>query len=234
MKRKYIKCSSKAARRREAGKDIQMSWKDFNETYLRQFFRIFIFRLLPVGLILFGAWYGFLRLVNKPPLDTSSVLIMVWASVILLILAFFPKIFEKVKAIKLKDVEIELQEAVAKSAPEDYISIEASGDEPLFSEKGDLRHLQAILREATLEPDRPVLLLVNLKDDYYISIVMLFKYLFFLNLISMKTIVLFVSSEKHFDSLTDVRKDSLIGAMSGKRVLRALRSEERRVGKECG
>ncbi|HEV8431450.1 MAG TPA: hypothetical protein VGQ41_26355 [Pyrinomonadaceae bacterium] len=199
-----------------------MTWWGLFKSYLKQLFQMLIFRLLPVGLILFGAWYGFLRLVNKPPLDATPVLIMIGGSILLLTLAFFPKILERVKTIKLKDFEIELEEAVAKSAPERYLSIEASGENPIFSEKGDLKHLKTIWKKAIQEPDRPVLLLVNLGGVNKISIVMLFKYLFFLDVISMKTIVLFISSPEEFASLTDVSQNSLIGVISGKRVLHTL------------
>jgi|SRR5579885_807880 len=201
-----------------------MAWQASLKTGFITLVKLLFLRLLPVGLIIVAAWYSFLQLVAKPPIDTTSALIMVWASVILLAFAFFPQIFDRVKKLKLKDFEIELQEAVSKSATEteDYISPSELGDEYIFTEKGDWMNLQFIMEEASQQPNKPVLLVANVRDDGRISVTMLFLYLFFLDLVSRHTVVLFFSSESHPTQISDIRKESLLGVISGKKVLQTL------------
>lgn len=79
------------------------------------------FRFVGVSTILAAGWYAFLSLVSQPPIDATPVLIMIWSSVLVLLFALFPKILDRVKRFKLKDFEIELQDTVARSTPEDYI-----------------------------------------------------------------------------------------------------------------
>ena len=64
----------------------------------RKQINIFIF----ICIILSAAWYGFLFLVGNPPIATTPALIMVWVSVILLVISIFPKIFDKIKKVKIK------------------------------------------------------------------------------------------------------------------------------------
>jgi hypothetical protein len=71
-------------------------------------------------------------------------------------------------------------------------------------------------------PDKPVLLVVNLKDDKYISIIMLQIYLFFLDLIAESVFVLFISAKRKIKSISDIEKTSIIGAVSGEKVQHTL------------
>ncbi|WP_127493662.1 hypothetical protein [Paenibacillus glycanilyticus] len=71
-------------------------------------------RLLYAGIILAVVWYGFIYLTESPT-NSSSALIMVWASAVILVFAFFPNIIDKIKRFKFKDVEIELNVSVSKS-----------------------------------------------------------------------------------------------------------------------
>ena len=48
---------------------------------------------------------------------------MVWGTAFILFLVFFPDIINKIKRIKIKDIEIELQDTLARSTTEDYISV---------------------------------------------------------------------------------------------------------------
>lgn len=135
-----------------------------------------LFRFLGVSAILASGWYAFLSLVSQPPIDATPVLIMIWSSVIVLLFALFPRILDRVKKFKVKDFEIELQDTVARSTSEDYISF-SDLDEYTFSQKGDFRNLEDILEQAIRQPSKPILLVANLRDGEYISIPMLFIYL---------------------------------------------------------
>jgi hypothetical protein len=176
------------------------------------------FRVLGVSVILAAAWYGFLALVPRPPISTTPVLIMIWSSVVVLLLALFPRIFERVKRFKVKDFEIELQETIARSAPEDYISL-ADLDDYTFTQKGDFRNLDDILERVIREPSKPILLVANLKHGSYISIPMLFIYLFFLDMIGKSLTVLFISTREGVREIADIARDSIVGAVSGRTVL---------------
>ncbi len=176
------------------------------------------FRFIGVAAILASGWYAFLLLVSQPPIEPTPVLIMIWSSVLVLLFALFPRILDRVKRFKVKDFEIELQDTVARSTPEDYISF-SDLDEYTFSQKGDFRNLEDILEQAIRQPSKPILLVANLRDGKYISIPMLFIYLFLLDMIGKSITVLFVSTRQSFKDIADITKDSIVGAVSGKTVL---------------
>jgi hypothetical protein len=185
----------------------------FLEPLLKPFFRFIV-----VSAILAAGWYAFLSLVSYPPIDATPVLIMVWSSIIVLFLALFPKIIDRIKRIKIKDIEIELQDTIAKSSPDEYISL-SDLDEYSFSQKGDFRNLNEIIYQSFRQPLKPILLTANIKDGQYISIPMLFIYLFFLDLLGKTTTVLFISTNKRLSEISDIRRDSIVGVVSGKSVL---------------
>jgi hypothetical protein len=92
-------------------------------------------RMAPILAVIAVAWYGFLKLVAHPPLSTTPALIMVWSSVLLLIFGFYPKVFDRIKRLKIADFEIELEQVVAESATEHFLTIADVEDEYLFSQK---------------------------------------------------------------------------------------------------
>lgn len=179
-------------------------------------------------IILVAVWVGFLKLVSPPPLYTTPALIMVWASATVLILALYPNILERIKGLKIGDFEIEFQEAVQTAATDKFISISSSDLDNAFflSQKGSLRSLQPILSKAILERNKPVLLVVNLSGDSeerQISIPMLFVYLFFIDIFSKSSIVLFVSSSRRSNksqNISELKKNEVIGLISGHNVIR--------------
>jgi hypothetical protein len=67
------------------------------------------------------------------------------------------------------------------------------------------------------------LLTVNLKDGYYISIPMLFAYLFCLDLTGSSVVVLIVSTSRRLTSRADVRREDVVGVIKGQAVLRTFR-----------
>lgn len=189
---------------------------------LRRLFSI----LLVVG-ILFGAWYGFLAIVAPPPIDTTSALIMVWLSAAILCFALFPSIWDRVKKFKVKDFELELQDAVTKAATKDIITVPRI-DEHTFSQKGTFPDLARILGDVTRAPSKPVLLVVNLRQDDFISIPMLLIYLSVLDLVGSSTTVLFISSTRNARRVSEIRAGDIVGAVPGKVVLRTFYAREPR------
>ncbi|WP_156815353.1 hypothetical protein [Pseudanabaena sp. PCC 6802] len=134
-------------------------------------------KFLLVAAIIAGAWYAFLKIVAPPPIATTPALIMVWASVVVLLFSLFPRILDRVKKIKLKDFELELQETVAKVISKDFITL-SELDNHIFSTKGNFRNLGEILEQTVRFPEKTVLLVANLGNSNNISISMLFIYLF--------------------------------------------------------
>ena len=191
---------------------IYQNVKQFVRPYHRR-----IIYFVAVSLILLVAWLLFLYLVFAPPIGTTPALIMVWASVAVLLVGVFPGIFDRVKRIKIKDFELELQETVDKASSRGFVSI-SELNRPFFSDKDDFVNLTRIISSALRFPDKPVLLVVNLKDDKYISIIMLQIYLFFLDLIAESVFVLFISAKRKIKSISDIEKASIIGAVSGEKV----------------
>ncbi|MDQ1640541.1 MAG: hypothetical protein QOF62_3880 [Pyrinomonadaceae bacterium] len=148
---------------------------------------------------------------------------MVWASVLLLVAALYPTIFDRIKKLKIKDFEIELQEIVAESKTEDFLSVADLHDDYLFSQKGSWRNLIEILGDARRSPERQILLAVNLKDGAYISIPMLFAYLHFLDLVGGPVLILVVDTRRRLRHLADIRRKDVVGALAGQPTLKALR-----------
>jgi hypothetical protein len=181
-----------------------------------------IIKFLLTCIILVLAWIAFIRLVAKPyNIPAPSALIMVWASVIILFVGLFPKIVDRIKKIKLKDIEIELQETISTASSQ--ISLPVLGlnnqDRPIFSEKGYLGDLGEILELASRSPSKEFLLVANLKSGNFISIKVLQVYLFFLDLIGISVTVLFIDTRRNIEKLSEITKGNLIGAISGKKVL---------------
>jgi len=178
-----------------------------------------VLKFIFIIVIITAAWYGFLYLVGGPPIDATQALLMVWISVIVLLFVLFPKIFDRIKRLKLKDFEIELSETVKKYSEEDFISLDEVNDY-IFSQKENFRNLVNIAKQARQNPDKQILLTVNLGSGDYISIPMLFIYLFFLNTVSNTLNVLFFSSKQSITNFTDISQSSLIGIISGRKVIK--------------
>lgn len=202
---------------------IQKVWKWPVKKY--QNFKLFIqpyhkriFDFFAISLIIVIAWLLFLYLVDSPPISTTPSLIMVWTSVIVLLLGLFPNIIVRVKRIKSMDFELELQETVAKASSQGFVSI-SDLDQPFFSKKENFTNLTQIISSALRFPNKPVLLVVDIKNDKYISITMLQIYLFFLDLIGASVFVLFISTRRKIRIISDIEKDSIIGAVSGGNVI---------------
>lgn len=172
-------------------------------------------------LLLAGSWIGFVWLVDYPPVKAVPALVMVWTSVLFLFLAFFPGIISKIKRIKFKDYEIELQGTLSGATTKDYITV-SELDDYAFSEKRGFEDLVDILRRVFYSPEKPVLLAVNLKNGNNISKTMLFIYLFFLDVASISVTVLIYSTTMPVGALSNIKINSIIGVISGKAFINEL------------
>jgi PHD/YefM family antitoxin component YafN of YafNO toxin-antitoxin module len=173
-----------------------------------------------VAALLGGGWYVFLALINKPPLETTPVLIMVWASLILLILSAFPEILNRIKKLKVGDVEVELQDVLQKSKEENQVSLDEV-DYSMMFEKGDLRRLKSIVVSAMKEPEKTCFLVVNVFETR-ISIFALAAYLYFLSFVTKSIVIIFVSDPSRQLKPKSIKKSSVIGVINGEIVLKEI------------
>lgn len=183
--------------------------------------RIGIFLL--VSGALFGAWKLFLLIVKVPPIETTPAMIMIWISFAVIIVALFPDLLDKIKKVKFKDFEIELQESVTKATSLDYLS-GSDGPDYHFSDKANFRNLADLFLLAKRSPEKPILLLVNVRSNRSISIPALFIYLYFLDLYNSNVVCLFISTRSQFENWRDINKEEVIGVVEGKKTLQALLS----------
>ncbi|MBK8619173.1 MAG: hypothetical protein IPN96_19145 [Anaerolineales bacterium] len=109
-------------------------------------------------LILLAVWIGFLKLVSPPPIETTLVIIMLWVTAAILLLALFPSVLDLIKKIKIGDIEIELKDAISKSSPRDYIAATEITGTSISAQKGDARNLQAVLAEMMQDIGKPICL----------------------------------------------------------------------------
>ncbi|MGA8878492.1 MAG: hypothetical protein WB555_23325, partial [Candidatus Korobacteraceae bacterium] len=75
--------------------------------------------------IILGVWYVFLKFVEGgPKFEAEPVLIMIWLSALLLILALQPELLSGIKGFKIGELlEIELRDSLQQSTQEDYTSL---------------------------------------------------------------------------------------------------------------
>jgi hypothetical protein len=178
-------------------------------------------RICIVGGVLTAAWCGFVWFVGEPPIEATPALIMIWASVVLLLLALFPNVIAGIKRVKFGDYEVEFRDSISEVSAREFISpADLEGELP-FADKRDFGSLRSLLQQADLQPGIPTLLVVNVReqDNRHISVSMLFTYLFFLDMFSLSTVVLFVDQRGPLDRLSDIERGAVIGASSGKKIL---------------
>jgi hypothetical protein len=173
---------------------------------------------LALLLILFALWIGFLKLVSPPPIETTPVIIMLWITAAILLLALFPSVLDLIKKIKIGDIEIELKDAISKSSPRDYIAATEITGTLISAQKGDARNLQAVLAEMMQDIGKPILLTVNLEN--IISKTFLFVYVFLIELFS-SSIVFFVAKRSQVKNITDLKETDVLGVISGQKLINA-------------
>ncbi|MFP4698576.1 MAG: hypothetical protein ACLFMO_07705 [Eubacteriales bacterium] len=180
--------------------------------------RIYIFIMLIFILIII--WFAFIFLVGFPPInDTWTSLIMVWLTAVLLIISIFPNILNKIKRVKIKDFEIEMKEVIENSTEKSILSLSDFRLKLIKGKKGNLNNLKILIRKAILNPNKPLILIADLKQGENISIPMLFTYLFILNFVSKSVIVLFISSKSNDLNNYLLKKENIVGAIQGQVIL---------------
>lgn len=172
-----------------------------------------IFKLI---LILILIWIAFIFLVCGLSISNIWVsFIMAWLTGLLVAFGLFPDLFDKlIKRIeklkfKFKNSEIEIKSIIKETIM--LLDSDLEFDR-IREEKGNVNHLNSIIKRTKNNPDKPLVLEVNLSNK--ITFPKLFVYLFLLDFLNPYVIVFFISS-------TDkkLNKDNIIGAIQGKKVL---------------
>jgi hypothetical protein len=174
--------------------------------YIASEYRFSRFFLIPV--LIFLAWYVFIWLVGTPPIDTTPALIMVWTSILIGVLAIFPILLKRISRIKFKDFELELQKEVEGISKNILVTEMEIPDHYLIFEKSDFGRLIEVIQLAKLNPDKSILLTVDLNKR--ILIPFLYTYIILLNAIGSSVLIHFISRGEGFLSNLGVANDSIV------------------------
>ncbi len=178
-----------------------------------------IFRLSFVLTVISIAWISFIILVGAPPIDTTPALIMVWVSVSIVLLAVFPKILNRIKRVKVKDLfEIELHDVLDSTISDDIRAFIDLTDTSITGGKGDWNNLISIIERTSSSPSKSLLLVANINGGHYISIPKLFTYLHFLRQVDNPVTVLFIDDPNIDIDLTEIPVNKIIGAIASDKI----------------
>ena len=178
------------------------------------------YRFVAILIILGLAWASFLWLVQAPPVDTIPSLLMVWATAIVMLLAFFPSVLNHVGKLKLGDVEFELRDSIRNANTQNFVSVSDLSSAYQMTSQGDAGGLQAILAQALESPGKPVLLVIDLQEQK-ITRAFLFAFLMLMDLLSERVIVVFAAPRKRVGEPQNLNIPDVVGVISGKKLLLA-------------
>jgi hypothetical protein len=190
-----------------------------NKNILQRAYRFFA-TLIILGL----AWTGFLWLTQAPPIDAIPSLLMVWATAIILLLAFFPSVLSNVGKLKVGDVEFELRDSVKSANTQNFVSVSDLSSAYQMTSQGDAGGLQAILARALESPGKPVLLVIDLQEQKITRAFLfafLFAFLMLMDLLSELVIVAFAAPRKTANEPDNLNIADIVGLISGKKLLLA-------------
>lgn len=179
-----------------------------------------VYRFVAILIILGMAWVGFVWLTQAPPVDALPSLLMVWATAIVLLLAFFPSVLGNVGKLKVGEVEFELRDTVKTANTQNFVSVSDLSSAYQMTSQGDAGGLQAILARALEAPGRPVLLVIDLHEQK-ITRAFLFAFLMLMDLLSERVIVVFAAPRKRAKDPGDLNIADIVGVISGKKLLLA-------------
>jgi len=179
-----------------------------------------VFRVIAIFFILGMVWVGFIWLTQAPPVDALSSLLMVWATAIVLLLAFFPAVLNRVGKLKVGEVEVELQSSVQSAHLQSFISSLDLSAAYLLTLQGDAGGLQKILAKAIENNGRPILFVIDVQEQK-ITRAFLFAFLMLIDLFNNQVIVAFSAPHARNSDALEINIRDLIGAVSGKRLLNA-------------
>ncbi|MBI5351052.1 MAG: hypothetical protein HZB50_00275 [Chloroflexi bacterium] len=178
------------------------------------------YRFFAILIILGFAWAGFLWLTQAPPIDAIPSLLMVWATAIILLLAFFPSVLSNVGRLKVGDVEFELRDSVKSANTQNFVSVSDLSSAYQMTSQGDAGGLQTILARALESPGKPVLLVIDLQEQK-ITRAFLFAFLMLMDLLSELVIVAFAAPRITATEPGKLNIADIVGLISGKKLLHA-------------
>jgi hypothetical protein len=179
-----------------------------------------VFRVIAILVILGMAWVGFIWLTQAPPVDALPSLLMVWATAIVLLLAFFPSVLNRVGRLKVGEVELELQNSVQSANIQSFIPSLDLSAAYLLTLQGNAGGLQNILAKAIETAGKPILFVIDLQEQK-ITRAFLFAFLMLIDLFSDRVIVAFSAPHTRNPDAHDINIEDLVGLVSGKRLLNA-------------
>lgn len=178
------------------------------------------YRFAAILTILALTWGGFIWLTKAPPVDATPSLLMVWATAIVLLLAFFPSVLSNVGKLKVGDVELELRDSVKSANAQKFISVSDLSNAYQMTTQRDAGGLQTILARALESPGKPVLLVIDLQEQK-ITRAFLFAFLMLMDLLSELVIVAFAAPRKTATEPGNLNIADIVGLVSGKKLLHA-------------
>ncbi len=178
------------------------------------------YRFVAILVILGLAWAGFVWLTQAPPVDALPSLLMVWATAIVLLLAFFPSVLSRVGKLKVGELEFELRDTVKSANAQNFVSVSDLSSAYQMANQRDAGGLQAILVQALEAPGKPVLLVVDLREQK-ITRAFLFAFLMLMDLLSERVIVTFAAPRQSTKEPGDLNIADIVGIISGKKLLLA-------------
>jgi hypothetical protein len=173
------------------------------------------YRFIAILNILGLAWAGFLWLVQAPPVEALPSLLMVWATAILMLLAFFPSVLNNVGKLKVGDVEFELRDSIRNANTKNFVSVSDLSSAYQMTTQRDAGGLQTILARALEAPGKPILLIIDLQEQK-ITRAFLFAFLMLTDLLSERVIVAFAAPRKRVGDPQDLNVADIVGVISGK------------------
>lgn len=177
-------------------------------------------RFLTTLLILLFTWAGFIWLTQAPPVEAVPALLMVWATAIFLLLAFFPSILSNVGKFKIGDMEFELRYSVRSASTQPFLSVSDLGSAFELTNQGNAGGLQAILARTLEAPGKPVLLVIDVQEQK-ITRAFLFAFLLLVDLLSERVVVVFAALGGAKRPLESLNVAEIMGVISGKKLLLA-------------
>jgi hypothetical protein len=177
-------------------------------------------RLLTILFVLGLVWVGFLWLTQSPPVDAIPAVLMVWATAIILLFAFFPAAIKNIGKFKIGEVEFELRDTLKSANIREFLSISNLSRAYQMTSQGNTGGFQTILAQALETPDKPVLLVVDLQEQK-MTRAFLFAFLMIMDFLSERVLVVFAEPRKRIKEPENLNIGDIIGVISGKRLLRA-------------
>ena len=179
-----------------------------------------VYRFFAILIILSSAWAGFLWLTQAPPVGALPSLLMVWATAIILFLAFFPSVLSYIGKFKVGDVEFELRDSVKSANTQNFVTVSDLSSAYQMTIQRDAGELQAILARTLETPGKPVLLMIDLQDQN-ITRAFLFAFLMLMDLLSGRVMVVFTLPRKEAMQPSELDIAEVVGVASGKKLLLA-------------